>query len=134
MKDWIIPANPRVFDIDAALAANQGLLDWRVKNVSEGDIVYIYKSRPDSCIRYMMEVVNANVPVSERLEQHRFWFDQENEARGDTQRARLSLVDVFDPNLFPLSALRQHGIKGNIQSKRECPPETQEYLIEKFRQ
>ena len=60
MKHWIIPSNGRVFDLEGALAANQGLLDWRLKNVSVGDIVYIYKTRPDSCIKYMMEVAETD--------------------------------------------------------------------------
>ena len=131
MKHWIIPSNGRIFDLEGALAANQGLLDWRLKNVSVGDIVYIYKTRPDSCIKYMMEVVKNEVPESERLNQHRFWLDKENEAQGDVQRARLSLIDVFDPQLFPISKLREHGIKGNIQSKMECKPETLRFLWDK---
>lgn len=108
MKYWIIPSNGRVFDLEGALAANQGLLDWRVKNVSVGDIVYIYKTRPDSCIKYMMEV-----------------------AETDGETARLSLVDVFQPHVFPLSKLREHGIKGSIQSKMECKPETLRFLWDK---
>ena len=131
MKHWIIPSNGRVFDLEGALAANQGLLDWRVKNVSVGDIVYIYKTKPDSCIKYMMEVVKNEVPESERLNQHRFWLDKENEAQGDVQRARLSLIDVFQPHVFPISKLREHGIKGNIQSKTECKPETLQFLWNK---
>ena len=108
MNHWIIPSNGRVFDLEGALAANQGCFDWRIRNVSVGDIVYIYKSRPDSCIRYMTEVVKT-----------------------DGETARLSLIDVFQPTLFPLSKLREHGIRGSISDKTECTPGTLQFLWNK---
>lgn len=106
--NWIIPVNGRDIDIEAALAANQGCLDWCIRNVSVGDIVYIYKARPDSCIKYMTEVVKT-----------------------DGETARLSIVDVFQPHLFPLSKLREHGIRGSISGKTECKPQTLQFLWNK---
>ena len=129
MKYWIIPSNSQKFDMEAALRANGGLLDWRIKNVSEGDMVFMYKTMPAGCIKYMMEVVKTNVPISERLNQRRFWKDIIMLNNGDGIYARLKLIENFDEKRLSIHNLRLHGINGNIQSKRVCPKETLEYIL-----
>ena len=129
MKYWIIPSNSQKFDMEAALRANGGLLDWRIKNVSEGDMVFMYKTMPAGYIKYMMEVVKTNVPISERLNQRRFWKDIIMLNNGDGIYARLKQIEHFDEKRLSIHNLRLHGINGNIQSKRVCPKETLEYIL-----
>ena len=115
--------------MEAALRANGGLLDWRIKNVSEGDMVFMYKTMPAGYIKYMMEVVKTNVPISERLNQRRFWKDIIMLNNGDGIYARLKQIEHFDEKRLSIHNLRLHGINGNIQSKRVCPKETLEYIL-----
>ena len=129
MKYWIIPSNSQKFDMEAALRANGGLLDWRIKNVSEGDMVFMYKTMPAGYIKYMMEVVKTNVPISERLNQRRFWKDIIMLNNGDGIYARLKQIEHFDEKRLSIHNLRLHGINGNIQSKRVCHKETLEYIL-----
>ena len=133
MKYWIIPSNSQKFDMEAALRANNGLLDWRVKNVSVGDMVFMYKTMPDGCIKYMFEVVKANFSLREALNQKPFWKDFVKFNDGKGVYARLKLVEVLDEKVLTIYELRKRGINGNIQSKRSCPAETLAYIMDSFK-
>lgn len=129
MKYWIVPSNSRRFDMEAALRANDGLLDWRVKNVCAGDIVFMYKTQPDGCVKYMFEVVKANFSFHDALNQKPFWKDMVKFNNGNGVYARLKLVEALDEKMLTINELRKHGIKGNIQSKRSCPAETLAFIM-----
>lgn len=130
MKHWILPSNSKKFRMEAALRANNGLLDWRVKNLHEGDIVFMYKTMPDGCIKYMMEVVKANFGLEESLNQEPFWIDRVKFNRDAGVYARLKLLDVLDEKKLTLQALRMHGLKGNIQTKRSCSRDILNFILE----
>jgi len=130
MKYWIVPNNGQMFNMEAAVRANNGFVDWRIKNVEVGDIVFMYKTMPDGCIKYMMEVVKTNLLEHERLNQESFWIDKDSFSQGIGIYARLKLVDVLDEKVLSIRALREHGIKGNIQAKRECPKETLVFIMD----
>lgn len=130
MEEWIVPNNGQMFNMEAAVRANNGFVDWRIKNVEVGDIVFMYKTMPDGCIKYMMEVVKINVSEYERLNQKSFWIDEDSSSKGIGQYARFKLVDVLDGNALTIRALREHGIKGNIQTKGECPKETLRFIMD----
>ena len=89
-----------------------------------------YKTMPDGCIKYMMEVVKTNLLEHERLNQESFWIDKDSFSQGIGIYARLKLVDVLDEKVLSIRALREHGIKGNIQAKRECPKETLVFIMD----
>ena len=131
MKYWIVPSNSKRFQMEAALRANNGIVDWRCKNVSVGDIVFMYQTLPDGCIKYMMEVIKANISCNDAYDQKRFWKDMEQYNNRAGIYARFKLVDVLDEKRLSIHALRLHGIKGNIQSKRSCPKETLDFILEK---
>ena len=130
MKYWMVPSNSRKFDMEAALRANNGLLDWRVKNVCVGDMVFMYKTLPDGCIKYMFEVIKTNFSVRESLNQKPFWKDMVKYNNGNGVYARLKLVEVLDEKKLTINELRKHGINGNIQSKRSCPAETLAFIMD----
>ena len=129
MKYWIVPNNGQKFNMEAAVRANNGFVDWRIKNVEVGDIVFMYKTMPDGCIKYMMEVVKINLSEHERLNQKSFWIDKSSSCKGICQYARFKLVDVLDEKALTIKTLREHGIRGNIQTKRECPKETLMFIM-----
>ena len=133
MKYWIVPSNSRKFDMEAALRANNGLLDWLVKNVCVGDMVFMYKTMPDGCIKYMFEVVKTNFSVRDALNQKPFWKDMVKFYNGNGVYARLKLVEVLDEKMLTINELRKHGINGNIQSKRSCPAETLAFIMDSIK-
>lgn len=130
MKYWIVPSNSRKFDMEAALRSNNGLLDWRMKKVSVSDIVFMYKTMPDGCIKYMFEVIKTDFTLRDSLNQKPFWKDMVKFNDGKGVYARLKIVEVLDEKVLTINELRKHGIKGNIQSKRRCPADTLTFIID----
>ena len=130
MKYWIVPSNSKKFRMEEALQSQGGIIDWRCKNVSVGDYVFIYKTLPDGCIKYMFEVIKSGFTQDETVRQKRFWCDMEQYNNGQGIYVRLKLVDTFEEKALNIYALRKHGINGNIQTKRSCPQETLKFILE----
>ncbi|HEL1613097.1 TPA: MmcQ/YjbR family DNA-binding protein [Streptococcus suis] len=58
---WVIPANPKVYDIDSEFTENK-VVYWPQKStIQAGDIVAIYVTAPVQVIRYVCRVLQANV-------------------------------------------------------------------------
>lgn len=58
---WVIPANPKVYDIDTEFAENK-IVYWPQKStIQAGDIVAIYVTAPVQAIRYVCRVLGANL-------------------------------------------------------------------------
>ncbi|WP_330849233.1 MmcQ/YjbR family DNA-binding protein, partial [Streptococcus suis] len=58
---WVIPANPKVYDIDTEFAENK-VVYWPQKStIQVGDIVAIYVTAPVQAIRYVCRVLGENL-------------------------------------------------------------------------
>ena len=58
---WVIPANPKVYDIETEFAENK-IVYWPQKStIQAGDIVAIYVTTPVQAIRYVCRVLGANL-------------------------------------------------------------------------
>jgi 5-methylcytosine-specific restriction protein A len=124
MKYWIVPSNDRTFRIGEAIAAQNGMADWRSDKFSVGDIVFIYKTKPERCIRYKMEVVKAKMIFNEAFEQEAFWTDKDMFYSGITSfYARFKLLEEYTDDILSLHHLHEHGLNGQPQSVRECKEE-----------
>ena len=61
-KEWIVPANPKYYDIQAAFAASEEI-DWKQgKGIKTGDTVYMYVAAPVSAILYKCMVTKTDIP------------------------------------------------------------------------
>lgn len=57
---WVIPANPKHYDIDTVLA-KEGKIDWHQKGqIRKGDFVFIYITAPVQSLRYACRVIEAS--------------------------------------------------------------------------
>lgn len=120
MKYWIVPSNDLTFRIGAAIKAQNGIADWRTDKFSVGDIVFIYKIKPEQCIRYKMEVIKADVFFDEAIDQELFWTDKDQYYGGITSLyARLKLLEEFTDDILSLHHLHEHGYQGIPRSVRE---------------
>ena len=120
MKYWIVPSKDSTFRIGDALAAQDGMADWRTDKFSEGDIVFIYKIKPEQRIRYRMEVVKAKMIFDQALEQEAFWADKDQYYSGMISfYARLKLVEEYTDDILSLHHLHEHGYQGDVRSVRE---------------
>ncbi|MFA9492430.1 MmcQ/YjbR family DNA-binding protein [Streptococcus sp. E17BB] len=98
---WIIPANPKHYDIDNDFASSR-FVSWpQKKGMSVGHTVYIYLTAPDRCLRYACRVV---------------------EVFPDRQEMLLECLATFSDHTYPMSFLQEHGVT-NIRSTRRMTKE-----------
>lgn len=66
---WVIPANPKVYDIDTEFAENK-IIYWTQKStIQADDIVAIYVTAPVQAVRYVCRVLKANIVREEKSDQ-----------------------------------------------------------------
>ena len=124
MRYWIVPSNDSTFRIGDAIAAQDGMADWRTDKFSVGDIVFIYKTNPEKRIHYKMEVVKVKMIFDEAFEQEPFWTDKDQYYVGITSfYARFKLLEEYTDDILSLHHLHEHGYEGIPRSVRECKDE-----------
>ena len=113
---WIIPANPKYYDIDAEFAANKVILWTQKASIKKGDFVAIYMTAPTKAVRYFCQVLEADLP---------------NEAyRDDTSIKKLmkiELLHTFSDEQVTFETLKSCGVKA-VRGPRRMTKE----LIEKL--
>ena len=110
---WMIPSNPKIYDVDAGFAAGGGEIEWHQHNdILPGDEVYISSSAPNSAILYRCEVVASNLPYKGMFQ----------ESKGYTRSMRIRLVEKYPKDRFPLSFIKAHG-GSVVRSARTMPAE-----------
>lgn len=63
-KEWIVPANPRFYDVEGAFAASDEV-DWKQgAGIKVGDTVYMYVAAPVSAILYKCRVTETDIPYA----------------------------------------------------------------------
>ena len=124
MKYWIVPSNNSTFRIGDAIAAQDGMADWRTDKFSVGDIVFIYKTNPEKRIHYKMEVIRVKMIFDEAFEQEPFWTDKVQYYGNITSfYARFKLLEEYTDDILSLHHLHEHGYEGIPRSVRECKDE-----------
>ncbi|MBO4674303.1 MAG: HNH endonuclease [Bacteroidaceae bacterium] len=126
MKYWIVPSNDHIFRIGDAIKAQDGLVDWRMSNdFSKGDIVFVYKTKPEQCIRYRMEIQSVGLSLDEAFDQETYWQDKEiyYSRLGFYKYARFKLLEEYTDDIMSLHHLHEHGVLGYIQSIMQCKNE-----------
>ena len=123
---WIIPANLESYDLYGAFK-NFNSLDWgyskSTKNIKVGDIVYIYVSAPESCIRYKCKVTKINIDYLE-IDDTKFCKNYINKP----PFFEIKKIKEICSGDIPLKKLREHGIKRNIQGGQHLYKETLSYI------
>ena len=60
--EWIVPANPKYYDIINAFNETDTIIWKQSNNIWAGDIVYLYVAAPISAILYKCEVLEVDIP------------------------------------------------------------------------
>ena len=115
---WLVPANPKYYDIDKAFRQRKGV-DWKQgKGIREGDIVYMYVGAPVSAVRYKCIVTEPDIPFSFRNE--------------DVHMTRLMKMDVlqeYSAEYCPFDKLKQFGVNA-VRGPRRIPQQLDRFLNE----
>ncbi len=59
---WLVPGNPKYFDVGAAMKRKDTLLWKQSSAVEVGDEVYLYEGLPVGAIRFVFQVLETNIP------------------------------------------------------------------------
>ena len=99
-KEWIIPANPKYYDVETAFAQADEI-DWKQgAGIKDGDTVYLYVAVPVSAVRYKCLVTKTNIP-----------FHYEVEGVHIRELMRIRLAKTYAPDKFTFEKLgSEYGI------------------------
>ena len=117
---WIIPSNPKYFDVEGGFRANGGILLWhqRIK-AQAGDIVYIYQTEPVASLKFRCLVERADIP-------------REDPTVGKSPTVlklmEIRLLQTYETGLYPRKWLNEHGIAKTVRGQRSAPQELAEAM------
>lgn len=96
---WLVPVNPKYFDIEKAFAESNIIL-WKQSNsVIVGDTVYLYIAVPYSCVLYKWKAVEVNIPY------------EYDDGKVRMQKVmRIERLHTYVKKQFGLNELKEHGI------------------------
>ena len=95
-KEWIIPANPKYYDIERAFD-NAEIIDWKQSSsVKVGDTVFMYVAAPVSAILYKCKVVEVDIP-----------YDYQDKNLTITTLMKIKLLRKYDRKQFTFDRLQK---------------------------
>ena len=106
---WIIPANPKFYDVDATFDADDIIL-WKQSNrICVGDTVYLYMGAPVSAIRYKCKAVEVDIP-----------YQFENENLSIEKAMRIQKLQKYDDAPISFQLLKEYGVYA-VRGPRSIP-------------
>ena len=63
-REWIIPANPKYYDVEAAFAAADEIVWKQGAGIRKGDTVFLYVAQPVSAVLFKCLVTETDIPCS----------------------------------------------------------------------
>lgn len=116
-KDWLIPANPKYYDVIHAFD-DTDRIDWKQgAGIKAGDTVFLYVGAPVSAIMYQCKVTEADIP---------YRYQDENLTIDAVMRIRL--VKRYDAKQFSFQVLKEeYGIYA-VRGPRGIPNSLSEAL------
>ena len=114
--EWILPANPKYFDVEKALQESDTILWKQSTHMKVDDLVYLYITNPFSSIMYKLKIVKVHLPYS---------FSDKNE--GCQQVMKLKLIKKYKKDQISLKKLNEFGIHA-VRGPRYMPKNVSEYI------
>lgn len=120
---WLIPSNQSYYDAIGAFKKYK-IIDWGNEQnnaIKEGDIVYLYSSKPIGAITVKAKVIKSGLRKDELL--------NHDESEFPDTYFRLELLKFTNQQSLSFEKLKQHGLNGTIQGKRQISGELLEYIL-----
>lgn len=108
-REWIVPSNPKYFDIIHCFNNNDTVLWKQSSHVHVGDMVYIYVGRPYSAILYKCEVKETDLP-----------YDYSDKNLSMKLVMKLKLIRKFKEDEYLFTKLKKYGVTA-IRGPRRMP-------------
>ncbi|MGV3010173.1 MmcQ/YjbR family DNA-binding protein [Streptococcus thoraltensis] len=117
---WVIPANPKYYNIDAEFVENPEILWTQKASIKAGDWVLIYMTSPIKAIRYACKVLETDI---------------DNKGHRDNpkikQLMKLSLKQTFLDDQLPLELMAEKGVRA-VRGPRRLSKDLVDYLNKAF--
>lgn len=138
-NSWILPANQRFFDVDSCLA-KYGEVYWTQNyKLQKGDVVYLYSSNPDSCIKYKLLVEAHEIGYNPNFDKELEFYVDKNDfevAKRHNRFAVLKLIAISHSNKMSLAYLMENGLsfapRGGINLSNSKYTELLQYIENNF--
>ena len=115
-NEWIVPANPKYFDIDKALKKNNTIIWKQSTDIKVNDMVYIYVGKPYSSIMYKFKVIEVNIP-----------YQYKDENIKIQKAMKIDLVTRYEQGKISFDKLKSFGINA-VRGQRYMPLELSKYI------
>jgi len=113
MTNWIMSANPAVYDHESAFR-ERGYIDWKqTRNFAVGDIVYIYCTKPLGRIRFKTVVSEVN---KYGFTADCYWRTAPPENTSSMKCMRLKYLNESNSDELSFTALKGKGMNYPPQS------------------
>lgn len=109
VREWIVPANPKYYDVKKAFEQDEVILWKQSGNIAVGDTVYLYVAAPVSSVLYKCEAVETDIPCD---------FDN-----GQIRMKRMMRIKrryIFKKGQISLEVLKKHGVC-SVRGPRRIP-------------
>ena len=108
-KDWLVPANPKYYDLFAAFEENDIILWKQSSDIRPGDLVYMYAAAPYSAIVFKCKAVETDIP----------W--NEPEMLNIKKMMRIQKLASYDADVMPLSRMKEEFGVYAVRGPRYLP-------------
>lgn len=119
--DWLISANSSIYD-HASSFEHFGFIDWKQGKIkyANGDIIYIYCTRPIKSIRYKCLVEKINLDKNELRNDKEYWANEKDYFKSlNGKFMRLRLIDQVNNKKLDLDSLKINGLKAAPQGAKK---------------
>jgi predicted DNA-binding protein (MmcQ/YjbR family) len=116
-KEWIIPSNPKYYDIVHAFD-DKDIIDWKQgAGIKKGDTVFLYVGAPVSAVLYKCKVIETNIP-----------YRYQDRNLTITALMKIKLQKRYAPDRFTFNVLKEeYGIYA-VRGPRGIPHSLSEAL------
>ena len=122
---WIIPCNPKYYDIVDAFD-NLDVIEWsQSTNMTVGDTVYIYVGEKYKSIMFKCEVVAANQYGNRSTDDYPYYKELAKDP--DARYMKLKLVEKYPVGQYPLKELKENGLT-SVQGRSKATVQLIKYL------
>lgn len=107
---WLVPANPKFFDIEAAFAKQKEIIWKQSSDLQVGDTAYMYVGAPISAVLYKCTVTAVDIP-----------YDYEDKNLKITKVMKIKLIKKYAKDFMGFAKLGKYGVR-TVRGPRICPP------------
>lgn len=125
MSEWIVPGNPKLYDLVGAFK-ELGKVNWKQStNVEVGDVVYIYASGEQQRILFKCKVNKVNLGTAE-IDDSKFNISGEFDGLYG-RYMEIEAIENYNTSLFSRSNLEKYGFP-SLRGPVRVPFAVKEYI------